>query len=229
MADSAERVLVVTAVAAEAEAVLAGLDGVEPVRVGPYAGSRARTVAGEVLVLAGGVGPARAAACAATAVTLERPSLLVAAGIAGGFAPAAVGGIVVADSVVHADLGADSPDGFLPLRALGFGADSVALPADLVALAAGRTGGLVGPVLTVSTVTGTEERAAALVARHRPLAEAMEGAGVWAAAEPYGLPVLEVRAVSNAVGRRDRSGWDVPAALAALSRASAALFAGPLP
>src|SRR5438105_2588005 len=82
----------------------------------------------------------------------------------------------------------------------------------------------VGPTLTVSTVTGTDQRAVELASRHGALAEAMEGAGVCAAAAARGVAVLEIRAISNPVGRRDRAGWDVPGALAALSRAFAGLL-----
>jgi futalosine hydrolase len=54
----------------------------------------------------------------------------------------------------------------------------------------------------------------------------MEGAGVAAAARLHGVPVAEIRAVSNQVGPRDRGSWDVPSALAALGRAVAAVATG---
>ncbi len=47
----------------------------------------------------------------------------------------------------------------------------------------------------------------------------MEGFGVAEAAVLHGLPVLEVRAVSNPVGPRDRAAWRIGDALAALSDA----------
>jgi futalosine hydrolase len=222
-------VLVVTAVPVERAAVLDRFDGVEPVQVGPYGGGWAKTGAGAVTVLAGGVGPARAAACAATALALDRPAVVLVAGIGGGFAGrAGVGDVVVADLVVHADLGSDSPDGFLSIDRLGFAPDRTAPRPDLVALAADRTGAVVGPILTVSTVTGTAAAATALVDRYRPAAEGMEGAGVWAAAEAHRVPFLEIRAISNPVGVRDRAGWDVPAALDRLGRAVADLLREPL-
>jgi futalosine hydrolase len=223
-------VLVLTAVPAEAAAVLSRFEGVEPVELGPYRGGLAKTGAGQLAVVAGGVGPARAAACAATALALDRPALLVVAGIAGGFAGrAAPGDVVVADAVVHADLGADSPAGFLPISELGFGADRALPRPDLVGLAAARTGAVVGPVLTVSTATGTAARAAELAARYDPAAEAMEGAGGWAAAEAHGVPFLEIRAVSNVVGPRDRADWRLADALAVLAQAAADLLREPLP
>ncbi|KJK46021.1 futalosine nucleosidase [Streptomyces sp. NRRL F-4428] len=219
-----------TAVGAESDSVLAGLTphpdspGPEPRTLpGGYLMTR-RDLPGIAFdVLVGGVGPAAAAAGTATALALAlggaEYGLVVSAGIGGGFAPAApVGSLVVADAIVAADLGAQTPDGFVDVSALGFGHSVHLPPAELAARAAEATGALLAPVLTVSTVTGTADGAAALAARH-PMAgaEAMEGFGVAEAAAAHGLPVLEIRAVSNAVGPRDRAAWRIGDALAALA------------
>ncbi|MFJ8075537.1 futalosine hydrolase [Streptomyces sp. NPDC096176] len=213
------RVLVVTAVAAEAAAVVANAEGAPVSLPGGYA--LTRTPAYDVLV--GGVGPAGAAAAAATALAVaDRPyGLVVSAGIGGGFPPhAPVGSLVVSDSVVAADLGAETPDGFLPVDELGFGRTVHPSPPDLSALIAETLGATRAPVLTVATVTGTAARAAELSARHpRAAAEAMEGFGVAEAAAAYGVPVVEIRAISNAVGPRDRLAWRIGDALAALRQA----------
>ncbi|MBT2469959.1 futalosine hydrolase [Streptomyces sp. ISL-66] len=227
------RVLIVTAVAAEADSVVRGLPGPPP-RPDHTPGPEPHTLPGGYLihhrgnfdVLVAGVGPAAAAAGTATALALaarapapDGYSLVVSAGIGGGFAPAAPGGsLVVADAIVAADLGAETPQGFLTVTELGFGHSVHLPPAELAARAAEATGALLAPVLTVSTVTGTADGAARLAARH-PLAgaEAMEGFGVAEAAAAHGLPVLEVRAVSNAVGPRDRAAWRIGDALAALT------------
>lgn len=175
-------------------------------------------------LLAAGVGPALAAASTATALTaaaLEGApyDLVVSAGIAGGFAPdAPVASLVLADHITAADLGAETADGFLPVTDLGFGVVTHTPPPDLVHRAAAATGARAGTVLTVSTVTGTAGRADALRARHPgALAEAMEGFGVAEAAVAHGVPVLELRAVSNAVGPRDRSAWRIKDALESLT------------
>ncbi|MFJ9548802.1 futalosine hydrolase [Streptomyces erythrochromogenes] len=220
------RALVVTAVGAESDSVLTGLTphpdspGPEPRTLpGGYLITR-RDLPGIAFdVLVGGVGPAAAAAGTATALALAEYGLVVSAGIGGGFAPAApVGSLVVADAIVAADLGAQTPDGFVDVASLGFGRSVHLPPTELAARAAEATGALLAPVLTVSTVTGTADGAAALAARH-PMAgaEAMEGFGVAEAASAHGLPVLEVRAVSNAVGPRDRAAWRIGDALAALA------------
>jgi futalosine hydrolase len=230
--------LVVTAVGAERDAVADGIGAPQAVTVGPYASSRrCETDGPDVLVVAGGVGPAAAAAAAAYVVATEDVGLVVSMGVAGAFASArlAHGDIAVATSIVAADLGAMSPERFLDLAALGLdGGAIVDCPPDLVAAARDRIGnaGLhvaVGAILTLSTMTGTAERAAELMGRHGAVAEAMEGAGVAHVAALHRVPVLEVRAISNEVGLRDRSSWDLVTALTSLGTAAGALFATRLP
>ncbi|MGH1552155.1 futalosine hydrolase [Streptomyces sp. L7] len=198
---SSPRVLVATAVPAERDAVARALTG------------------DRITVLAVGVGPAAAAAGTATALARTPYDLVVSAGIGGGFQPGApVGSLVVADEITVADLGAETPDGFLTVTELGFGTVTHRPPAALVRALATASGARPGTVLTVSTVTGTAARAAELRARHpRALAEAMEGFGVAEAAVAHGVPVLELRAVSNPVGPRDRAAWRIGDALAALT------------
>ncbi|MFB6750552.1 futalosine hydrolase [Streptomyces sp. NPDC056353] len=177
-------------------------------------------------LLAAGVGPALAAASTAAALTAAALDgspydLVVSAGIGGGFAPhAPVGSLVVADTITAADLGAETADGFLPVTELGFGTVTHHPPAGLVAAVADATGARPGTVLTGSTVTGTAARATLLRERHPgALAEGMEGFGVAEAAAAHGVPVLELRAVSNPVGPRDRAAWRIGEALAALTDA----------
>lgn len=206
------RLLVVTAVAVERDAVTAGL-----ARAGAAAGAE---------VIAAGVGPAAAATATATALARADAAgtpfgLVVSAGIGGGFAPAApLGTVAVAEAIVAADLGAETDAGFVPVAELGFGTSQHLPPAGLSRRVAQALGAVYGPVLTVSTVTGTAERAAGLTRRHpTAVAEAMEGFGVAEAAAAANVPVLEIRAVSNAVGPRDRAAWRIGDALAALTAA----------
>ncbi|MEV6398057.1 futalosine hydrolase [Streptomyces sp. NPDC051907] len=206
------RVLVVTAVAAESDSAAAGLaDGA--------------SAAVDTQVLAAGVGPAAAAARTAAALTAALATapydLVVSAGIGGGFQPhAPLGALVVAESIVAADLGAETSDGYLAVEELGFGRSVHHPPAALSARVAKTLDAVYAPVLTVSTVTGTAARAAELARRHpRAAAEAMEGFGVAEAAAAHSVPVLEIRAVSNAVGPRDRAAWRVGEALGALRHA----------
>ena len=222
------RILVVTAVDAERDAVLAGRQSA----VGSVAGyqvHRALTGAGLVDVASGGVGPV--AAAVSTGCLLARGyDLVVSTGIAGGFPVAAVGSVAVAHAVVHADLGAETADGFVSMAELGWGEVRHRLDPALAAEFGRRTGGVTGAVLTVSTVTGSRSRAEELLAAHPDaVAEAMEGFGGYLAASRAGLPFAELRAIANPVGPRDREAWRIADALAALTAAFDRLLAEPLP
>ena len=199
------RLLVVTAVAAERDAL---------------AGSG-------LTVIAGGVGPARAAASTATALARDAYDGVLSAGIAGGFADlVAPGGTVIGTASIAADLGAETPDGFLTLDELGFGSSTVECDAGLVGLLrAALPDAVVGPVLSVSTVTGSAARSATLRGRYPDaVAEAMEGFGVATAVHGWpGVAFGELRTISNAVGPRDRSTWRIPQALNALRAAFSVL------
>jgi futalosine hydrolase len=218
----AKRVLVMTAVDAEKEAVLRGVRG----------DSRF-----EVLVT--GVGPIAAAISTTTVLVMASAmrsetsgfDLVVSAGIGGGFAKQAdIGTIVVASEVIAADLGVQTLDGFSSIDELGFGTSRLQVEADLSArlVEALRSRGLsvtYGPILTLSTATGTAVTTAELANRiPGASAEAMEGFGVAAAAHSLSIPFIEIRAISNQVGPRDRSSWRIGEALSALEAACSHLL-----
>jgi futalosine hydrolase len=137
--------------------------------------------------------------------------------------------VVVASEIFAADLGAETAEGFCSLDELGFGFARIQLDSRMVdrvteALRAARLPASAGLVLTLSTVTGTAETAAHLLKRvPQAAAEAMEGFGVATAAKACGLPILEIRSVSNLVGPRDRAAWRIKEALEALEAASSVL------
>jgi futalosine hydrolase len=220
------KLLVVTAVAAERDTILAALPD-----CATACGLRPRGVAqsGEITVLVGGVGPAAAAAAASAALATAEYDLVISAGIGGGFGPVGVGGIAVASTIAFADLGAETDRGFAAASALGFGTDRYDVAPQLAIELTDRAGGHLGTILTVATVTGTAASADDLRGRFPDaVAEGMEGAGVAAAATLHGVPFAEVRAISNPVGPREREAWRIPDALSALGRAVAAITAVPL-
>ena len=221
------RILVVTAVAAERDAVLAGRHPA----TGMVAGlpvHRALTPAGLLDVVCGGVGPV-AAAVSTGCLLRAGYAVAVSAGIGGGFPAAEVGAVVVADTVVHADLGAETAAGFVSMAELGWAAVRYPVDPGWAAALSRRTGAVTGTVLTVSTVTGSQQRADQLLASHPDaVAEGMEGVGVYLAATQAGVPFAELRTIANPVGPRHRESWRIPDALTALSAAFDRLLAEPL-
>ncbi|MEK7789933.1 MAG: futalosine hydrolase, partial [Planctomycetota bacterium] len=69
-----------------------------------------------------------------------------------------------------------------------------------------------GAFVTVSTVTGTGRRAREIEKRFNAICENMEGAAVAHVCAMYGIPMLEIRGISNIVEDRDRSKWDIKTA-----------------
>lgn len=146
-----------------------------------------------------------------------KPGLILNIGIAGAYPGVGIdiGDIVIADGDVYGDVGMELPDaepGFLPLGDTDFGREfysavlstalppewaKVALPADApyrVHIARG---------CTVNACAGTD----ATGERRRRIFsvgfETMEGAAVVQAGGEFGIPVCEVRAISNIAARRD--------------------------
>jgi len=185
-----------------------------------------------------GVGPVAAALATLRALTEgPRPDLVVSAGIGGAFVHAAgaeaggaavsgveVGRAAVASEMLYGDLGAWDGEQFLPLGELDLSvlpegpANPGRFPAWEGSAALARQLGLAcGPFVTVSGVTGSHQGAEALLRRvPGALVEGMEGAGVAQAAAMVGVPCTEIRGVSNLVGPRDRSAWQIGPALGAL-------------
>lgn len=210
--------LVVTAVEAEHDAILRD--------IGPAS-------AQEIDVVVAGVGPVAAAVGTATALA-RRPetTLVISAGIAGGFAGrVAVGEIAVADRITFADLGARVDAGFLTLNEMGLHQDSSYRVADSRVhqrLAESALPVVHGEILTLACMTGVDDDAAQLASRHpHAIAEAMEGFGVAAAAHNAAVPFAEVRAVSNPIGKRNPSTWNMQGAFDALAQAFAVLMKEP--
>ena len=171
-------------------------------------------------------------AAAATAILVERhaPKLLINTGCAGAFPESclAVGDLALASVEVCADEGVLTPTGWLSYEAIGIPAVerkgkryfnefplSLAPAERAVRLATALGITLIrGKFVTVSTCSGTAERACDLHARFDgPLCENMEGAAVAQVALRYGVDSLEIRGVSNLVEDRDLSRWNIPLAV----------------
>lgn len=173
-----------------------------------------------------GLGKANAAMTLAAYLEAQpqvRQVLLV--GIAGAYPGSGlgVGDVALAAQEIQADLGTAGG-----LEALGRPALEVDgrrlfnhLPADPLWTARlhAQTGLLPRPFLTRDAVSETLEEAAELERRWGAAVENMEGAAVAQTALWFGVPWAEVRAVSNPAGVRDKTRWDVPAALEALAKA----------
>jgi futalosine hydrolase len=174
-----------------------------------------------IAVLETGVGPVNAAFALTRCLTAAPARAVVACGIGGAYAGTGVhiGDVLCASTETYGDLGAATVDGFLDMQALGFpvidGENPLynTLPLDLFP-AARRV-----PFVTTTTCTGRDADARAIAARTGGVIESMEGAAIVHVARLMGVPVGEIRGVSNVAGRRDRDTWRVREAAAAAREA----------
>jgi futalosine hydrolase len=210
---TAPRILVVTAVEAERDAL-----------------GTACLVAPHVHAVVGGIGRANAAATVGHALARSPYAAVVSVGIAGALSgpDLPVGALVVASECVYVEEGIETPEGFLDMARMGFPlgdfeGNRVPVAPGLLRTFAGL--GVTAPVATVATCSGTDARARMVAARTGAAAEAMEGAAVVHAARRWGVPGIEIRAISNTTGDRAAQRWDMQAGLAALGKAGAAIAA----
>jgi futalosine hydrolase len=164
-------------------------------------------------VIVTGVGAVNAAYALTRYIGTENVTEIIVCGIGGAYPASglAIGEVVCAETECYGDLGADSDDGFLDMRALGFpivpGETPLYNTLPLQIFPTQRRARFV----TVNTCSGTDEGA-----RAGGAVESMEGAAVAHVAALAGIAVGEIRGISNMVGKRDRGAWRVKeAALAA--------------
>nr|WP_246031676.1 futalosine hydrolase [Salibacterium salarium] len=143
-----DKVLVVTAVEQEQDAVKRGL-GADP----------------RFDVVAGGVGLAEAAVSTAFSLSEKAYSAVISIGIGGGFEQTQVNveSIVVASDIFAADLGSETNSGFLSLEELDLGVSKYSCNDTYVEelrrhIAASGIEVQTGPILTTTTTTGTAKK-----------------------------------------------------------------------
>jgi len=228
-------VALVCAVRQEMEGILGKLSGTRRNHLGPFLQVTGKMNGLPVLVVSSGVGKVNAAAATALLLQDRPPSLVIALGIGGAFPGSGlqIGELALATEEIFPDEGTANPNGFRPVEALGFSLldtpeprkpNTIPLTPNATAHARRvlRQQGIpfrVGPFLTVSTATGTDSAAARLKRRYQPVCESMEGGAVAQICLRFGIPVMGIRAISNAVGNRRRRDWNVPLALDRLTEA----------
>ncbi len=253
-APSFRHVLLVAAAPKELEAVVEGFG-----HTGIPDEWRRMDVADGWSVVRSGVGKVNGAVCAAQCLAAggEPGTLVINVGVCGalpredtegGMLP--VGSVVVGSASIYADEGVDAgAAGYTDMGAMGFGywpgagtnepGCSTIVADDEITHGLARQlwagGGLrvhLGKIATVSTCSGTDALAQEIARRTGAVAEAMEGAAIGHALTrlrgvAHGF--LELRVVSNKTGDRASQAWDLPGALAMLTRVVTTLRSGSEP
>jgi futalosine hydrolase len=208
------RILLVTATTFEAASLQQqlgpGLSSPEGVQVGGH----------QVRHIATGIGMVNTAWALGQAFAQEKPDLAINLGIAGSYAggPALVEVVeVVADA--YPELGAESPEGWLDLEAMGFAHFEAGGQTyyNTVANPHPSTSGLRAcKGITVNTVSGLSATIDARAAAWQPEVETMEGAAFFQCCLLAGVPFQAYRAISNRVEPRNRAAWRLKEAIEAV-------------
>lgn len=226
-------VLFVTATMKEMKAAIGGLGPLPQLEQGRV--SRHCVKGRECLLLVTGIGIVNAAFAIGEALAGAEPEVAVLAGVAGTFYPERlpVGSSCTVTTEIWPEYGLRTVDEVDP-RGIGFSLgrpggenvwDRIGLERDYTACGLGMpdvTGDAVS--LTVSGVTGTADQADALRLRYGADIENMEGFAVAYGCALRGVPMCELRTVSNLVGSRRADDWNLGAAFGELGRICSRIF-----
>ena len=139
--------------------------------------------------------------------------------------------ICLADHEVLGDLGICTGEGVEPLRGDHleirdeFNLQSPLLAEAVEALRSLDIDYAIGHFVTVNCVSGSEHRGREMILRHQALCENMEGAALARVCGHFGLPLLELRCISNYVEQRDLRRWQIKEACHRCGEVAAAVFA----
>jgi futalosine hydrolase len=227
-------VVIIAAVPQEIELLEMALEHFGRVKTGGFEYVEGAIGKLRVVVSAGGVGKANAAAAAAVMIDRYQPQLVINTGCAGAYIGSGlvVGNLVVASEEVLADEGVIVAGGWKDLRYMNIpsveqgGLDCYnLLPlsrhasekamqlADYYGVKLVR-----GRFATVSTCSGTRKYGSEIAHRWNAVIENMEGAAVAQVCLRCGVDCLEIRGISNIVDERDLLMWDIPQAVEAAQR-----------
>ncbi|MFH0999181.1 MAG: futalosine hydrolase [Pseudomonadota bacterium] len=237
-------ILIIVAVAPEIQGVLDRITHQTDRMIGGRSVCCGRMCGMPLRIVVTGPGVVNTVQAVTACVENTRPLLMLQAGCGGGFRQLGManGDIAVATAEVDVHLGIETGkhDASLlelpfPVHQIGDKALKENYPLDLnlaetaferlkAVFGPKGIGVFKGPFITGSTVTGSEERAAFLFKAFSPCMESMEGAGAAFLSHYYQLPFLEIRCVSNRVGKRDLAQWDLPLACRRAGQAAADLI-----
>jgi futalosine hydrolase len=194
--------------------------------VGKFTGLHGQVCKSTVLIFHLGVGKANAAHGATLLLEKFSPTLMLLIGCGGAYRRSGLipGDLAIASEETFGDEGVITPQGWrstrflkLPLLRKGnqiyyntFKTDKKVLNKAQKFLK--RFNPKIGPFVTISEVSGTQERADEMEKRFRGICENMEGAAVAQLCILYDTSFLEIRGISNLVKDRDRKEWDLSTA-----------------
>jgi futalosine hydrolase len=177
----------------------------------------------DVDVLVTGVGLMATTYALTRQISLKRPGFVIQAGIAGSLKKStAPGSVVVIQKDMIADQGVKEKDGFKSVFDLGLANDScypftkgwLVNPGDILQ----RTNLAKARGITVNKITTAPRQIAEYKERYDPVVESMEGAALHFVCLKENIPFLQLRAISNHIGERNKKNWKMKESIANLNK-----------
>ena len=171
-----------------------------------------------------GVGAVGTAYHVTKAILEDRPELIIQAGIAGSFDPGAIpGSVAIVKQDRFADLGVQEAHQWMDVFDLRL-ADKNDQPFkdgwlknDYKEL--GGFGLPLVKAVTINEITTDQNRIRMLREKYQPFLESMEGAALHFVCIQEGVRFIQLRSISNTVGERDKSKWEMKLAIKNLNQA----------
>lgn len=170
-----------------------------------------------------GVGMLSSAVLLMKLIYEEKPDLIIQAGIAGTFDPKiALGKVVVVKEEMMGDLGVEENGKWKDIFDMKLEKNNYPpfekgkLPNQWLAqynlLNLQEVSGL-----TVNEISTSNERVEQLIKKYEPFIESMEGAALHYVCRQMNIPFVQIRAISNRVGERDKTKWIMKEAITNLN------------
>lgn len=176
----------------------------------------------ETEVLITGIGSLSTVYALMRQIGRRKPDIVIQAGIAGCFTPGRIGEVLAVKEEVLGDLGVQEQQQFRTVFDLNL-TDPNAAPfsksllvnphaslLDLTGLPAVRG-------ITINEISTDQTRISWYQQNMAPVVESMEGAALHFTCLNEGIPFLQIRSVSNDIGQRDKSKWDLRSAITNLN------------
>ncbi len=170
-----------------------------------------------------GIGTAATTYSLTASVIINKPDLVIQAGIGGTYDPAfPPGDLVAVESEIFADLGATENGSLRDLFDLqlvdpdeapfssGRLVNNSIFPGELPALKK-------VPGATVNSISSTPQKAEEIYKKYKVVVESMEGAALHYVCLRQFIPFLQIRAISNFAGERDKSKWKMKESIGLLN------------
>jgi futalosine hydrolase len=178
----------------------------------------------QIIVAITGIGKVNAAHICSKVINQYLPDIVISTGIGGAYPETGlnVGDIAIATEEIYGDEGVICKDGFKDMTEIGLPMFRIKErefynKIELENVLCDRIFNIVkkrwkckkGAFITVSTCSGTLKRAKELRETFNGLCENMEGASIAHISKLYGLPMVELRGISNIVEDRNKSTWEI--------------------